>query len=334
MADVALVTGASRGIGAAIAQRLAAGGFVVAITARTEHEGDHRLEGSLATTAARIRSAGSTVLPITADLAKQADRARIVETVERELGPIDVLINNAAVTYFEPVLDFPERHFQVMFDVQVRAPFELAQRVLPGHARAPPRLDSEHLVARGRPSGSGRRSAHAVGRRCMACARRPSNAFPRGLPQRSTSTGSRSTRCRRLGWCRRQAWFSPPDRRRGRGSPGGAGGDGRGRVRAVHRRPRAAHGQGDVREAAPRGTRRPGACRGALAGGPAAVDHQGVAVHVVRVGTGQVRCRRGHVLGRTARAQRHDLRQTLGRQRATPALLISGAVAPRISIEF
>jgi NAD(P)-dependent dehydrogenase (short-subunit alcohol dehydrogenase family) len=132
MANVALITGASRGIGAAIAQRFAAGGFAVAITARTENEGDHRLEGSLATTAARIRAGGGTVLPITADLAKPADRARIVETVERELGPIDVLVNNAAVTYFEPVLDFPERHFQVMFDVQVRAPFELAQRVLPG----------------------------------------------------------------------------------------------------------------------------------------------------------------------------------------------------------
>jgi NAD(P)-dependent dehydrogenase (short-subunit alcohol dehydrogenase family) len=132
MASVVLVTGASRGIGAAIARRFAAGGFAVAITARTENEGDHRLEGSLATTAGTLRAAGATVLPITADLAKQADRARIVETVERELGPIDALVNNAAVTYFEPVLDFPERHFQVMFDVQVRAPFELAQRVLPG----------------------------------------------------------------------------------------------------------------------------------------------------------------------------------------------------------
>ncbi len=132
MANVALITGASRGIGAVIAQRFAAGGFSVAITARTENEGDHRLEGSLATTAARIRAAGASVVTITADLAKHADRARIVETVERELGPIDVLVNNAAVTYFEPVLDFPERHFQVMFDVQVRAPFELAQRVLPG----------------------------------------------------------------------------------------------------------------------------------------------------------------------------------------------------------
>src|SRR5438270_5065339 len=131
MDGVALVTGASRGIGAAIAQRFAAGGFAVAITARTAEEGDHRLEGSLATKASQIRNAGGTVLPIVADLAKQADRARIVETVQRELGPVDVLVSNAAVTYFEPVLDFPERHFQIMFEVQVRAPFELAQRVLP-----------------------------------------------------------------------------------------------------------------------------------------------------------------------------------------------------------
>jgi NAD(P)-dependent dehydrogenase (short-subunit alcohol dehydrogenase family) len=126
------VTGASRGIGAAIAQRFAASGATLAISARTAEEGDHRLAGSLATTAEAIRRAGGSVLPIIADLARPADRARLVETVERELGPIDVLVNNAAVTYFEPVLDFPERHFEVMFAVQVRAPFELAQRVLPG----------------------------------------------------------------------------------------------------------------------------------------------------------------------------------------------------------
>jgi NAD(P)-dependent dehydrogenase (short-subunit alcohol dehydrogenase family) len=107
MDGVALITGASRGIGASIAERFAAAGLRVAITARTAAEGDHRLEGSLATTAERIRSAGGTAITITADLAKQADRQRIVETVERELGPIDVLVNNAAVTYFEPVIEFP-----------------------------------------------------------------------------------------------------------------------------------------------------------------------------------------------------------------------------------
>jgi citronellol/citronellal dehydrogenase len=132
MDGVVLVTGASRGIGAAIARRFAASGAAVAVAARTAEEGDHRLEGSLATTASQIRSSGGTALTVVADLAKAADRERLIETVQRELGPIDVLVNNAAVTYFEPVLDFPERHFQVMFEVQVRAPFELAQRVLPG----------------------------------------------------------------------------------------------------------------------------------------------------------------------------------------------------------
>src|SRR5919199_2942415 len=129
---VAVVTGASRGIGAAIARRFAVDGAAVAIAARTLHEGEHRLEGSLETTARRIRDAGGTVLLVTADIARADERQRLVQTVERELGPIDVLVNNAAVTYFEPVLGFPERHFELMFAVQVRAPFELAQRVLPG----------------------------------------------------------------------------------------------------------------------------------------------------------------------------------------------------------
>src|SRR5207237_750409 len=66
------------------------------------------------------------------DLAKQEDRQRLIQTVEKELGPIDVLVNNAAVTYFVPVADFQEKHFRLMFEVQVRAPFELAQLVLPG----------------------------------------------------------------------------------------------------------------------------------------------------------------------------------------------------------
>jgi len=129
---VAIVTGASRGIGAAIAQRFAAGGATLAITARTAEEGDHRLSGSLATTAEGIRDqTRGSVLGIVADLAQPGDRERLIRTVERELGPIDVLVNNAAVTYFEPVADFPEKRFELMFTVQVRAPFELAQLVLP-----------------------------------------------------------------------------------------------------------------------------------------------------------------------------------------------------------
>jgi NAD(P)-dependent dehydrogenase (short-subunit alcohol dehydrogenase family) len=129
---VAVVTGASRGIGAAIAARLAAAGASVAVTARTAEEGDHPLEGSLATVVAGITDAGGVAIPIVADLGKQQDRHRIIDTAQKDLGPIDILVSNAAVTYFEPVTTFEEKHFRLMFEVQVRAPFEMAQLVLPG----------------------------------------------------------------------------------------------------------------------------------------------------------------------------------------------------------
>jgi NAD(P)-dependent dehydrogenase (short-subunit alcohol dehydrogenase family) len=129
---VAVVTGASRGIGTAIAERFAADGAAVAVTARTVDDGDHPLPGSINTATQAIVDAGGTAIAVAADLARPEDRRRLVETVERELGPIDVLVNNAAVTYFEPVDRFDEGHYRTMFEVQVRAPFELAQLVLPG----------------------------------------------------------------------------------------------------------------------------------------------------------------------------------------------------------
>ena len=129
---VAVVTGASRGIGAAIAERFAGAGASVAVTARTGQEGDHPLAGSLATVVNGITENGGTAIPIVADLAVQADRKRIIDTATEQLGPIDILVNNAAITYFEPVISFDEKHFRLMFEVQVRAPFELAQLVLGG----------------------------------------------------------------------------------------------------------------------------------------------------------------------------------------------------------
>jgi NAD(P)-dependent dehydrogenase (short-subunit alcohol dehydrogenase family) len=129
---VAIVTGASRGIGTAIAERFAADDAVVAVTARTVEDGDHPLAGGINATVKAIAQAGGTAIAVAADLARPADRHRLVETVEKQLGPIDVLVNNAAVTYFEAVDRFDEGHYRTMFEVQVRAPFELAQLVLPG----------------------------------------------------------------------------------------------------------------------------------------------------------------------------------------------------------
>jgi NAD(P)-dependent dehydrogenase (short-subunit alcohol dehydrogenase family) len=124
---VALVTGASRGIGEEIAKRFARDGAHVFVTARTVEEGDHVFSGSINETVRAIRDAGGSAEAIAADLGRAEDRARLVERV----GAVDVLVNNAAITYFEPVADFSESHYRLMFEVQVRAPFELAQALLP-----------------------------------------------------------------------------------------------------------------------------------------------------------------------------------------------------------
>src|SRR3954452_13823195 len=91
---IALVTGASRGRGGGIADRFAAEGAVVAISARTI-DAHPTLEGSLNETVGRIESAGGRAISIAADLADGDDRARIVPEVERQLGQIEVLVNNA-----------------------------------------------------------------------------------------------------------------------------------------------------------------------------------------------------------------------------------------------
>lgn len=128
---VALITGASRGIGAAIGERLAAAGAKVVLAARTLEPGP-KYEGSLSETVQRITDAGGTAIPIQADISKSADRRRMVDETVEHLGPIDILVNNAAVTFYVPFDEFPEKRYNLMFEVQVRAPFELAQFVVPG----------------------------------------------------------------------------------------------------------------------------------------------------------------------------------------------------------
>ena len=127
----ALVTGASRGIGAAIAERLAAEGADVAITARTLDEHDH-LPGSLNETRRRLEAYGGNVAVVVADLSDEADRARVVPAAVDALGgPIEILVNNAAAAIYQPLAEFPLRRRRVLFDVNVHAPLDLAQAVIP-----------------------------------------------------------------------------------------------------------------------------------------------------------------------------------------------------------
>jgi NAD(P)-dependent dehydrogenase (short-subunit alcohol dehydrogenase family) len=128
---VALVTGASRGIGEAITARLAMEGAKVVASARTAEDGESRLPGTLGETVARVRRAGGEAMFIKADLAQGRERERLIEEAMADYGPIDILVNNAAITYFAPVADFTEKRFKLMMEVQVYAPFHLSQLVLP-----------------------------------------------------------------------------------------------------------------------------------------------------------------------------------------------------------
>jgi len=127
---VALVTGASRGIGKEIARLFAEEGARVACTARTVEEGGHRLEGSLETTIAEISKAGGVAMPIAGDVSSFDDCERIVRETRAALGPIDVLVNNAALTYFIPVAEFPPAKWLKSFAVNVHGPFFMARLVL------------------------------------------------------------------------------------------------------------------------------------------------------------------------------------------------------------
>src|SRR2546429_3126701 len=103
----AVVTGSSRGIGAGIAERLAAEGADVVITARTLEKHDH-LAGSLQETAKRLEEYGGKVGIVVADLSDEQDRARIIpEAVDALGGPVEILVNNAAAAIYAPLVGFP-----------------------------------------------------------------------------------------------------------------------------------------------------------------------------------------------------------------------------------
>jgi len=128
---VAIVTGASRGIGKAVAQLFAAEGAKVACAARTLGEGDHMLEGSLNTTVSEIEKAGGTALAVQTDVSNEESCTQLVETTKQQLGPADVLVNDAALNYYIEIKDYPVSRWFRAFAVNVHGPFMLSQKVLP-----------------------------------------------------------------------------------------------------------------------------------------------------------------------------------------------------------
>jgi citronellol/citronellal dehydrogenase len=127
---VALVTGASRGLGKAIAQRLAREGATVGLTARTM-EPDPKYQGSLQQTLDEITAAGGSAVAIQADLSQSDDRERIFDELIEKVGAPDILVNNAAVTFLRPLDAFPERRAALMIEMHVLAPMQLIQLAIP-----------------------------------------------------------------------------------------------------------------------------------------------------------------------------------------------------------
>jgi citronellol/citronellal dehydrogenase len=129
--QVAIVTGGSRGIGRAIALRLVSEGAAVALLAR-DLDGV-RFGRSLAGTRDEILERGGTAIAIVADLADPASpREAIIDQVEAELGPVDVLVNNAAMAGHKSFSDWTDKQLRAMQEVNNWAPWQLSRRVLPG----------------------------------------------------------------------------------------------------------------------------------------------------------------------------------------------------------
>ena len=151
---VTMVTGASRGIGAEIARVCAAEGAKVICAARTVQEGTHPLEGSLERTIADIQQAGGEATAVAANVSLPEACEHLIEETRRIYGPPDVLVNNAALTYYVQVKDYPLNRWMRSWAVNFHAPFILSKLVL--EDMIPRRTGSIVNISSGSAVGPGR----------------------------------------------------------------------------------------------------------------------------------------------------------------------------------
>src|SRR5262245_24183311 len=188
---VVVVTGASRGIGAAIARLFAAEGGRVVCAARTLREGDHPLAGALETTVAEIRAAGGEARAETVNIADPAECERLIAAARDVYGPVDVLVNNAALTYYLPIAEFPVNKWMRSWAVNFHAPFVLSQlalaQMIPRRTGAIVNISSGAAIGPGR--GPYPASAGVRGGTCYGAEKAALERFSQGLASEVYSHG-------------------------------------------------------------------------------------------------------------------------------------------------
>lgn len=128
---VAIVTGASRGIGLDIARVFAREGAKVVVSARTVNEGDFHIPGSIAETLATIEREGGTAIGVPCDLTRPDGLPALVQSTVDAFGTVDLLVNNAAIAVPGTMLEVSPRHLDLSWRLNVLAPILLAREVVP-----------------------------------------------------------------------------------------------------------------------------------------------------------------------------------------------------------
>jgi citronellol/citronellal dehydrogenase len=126
----AIVTGASRGIGRAIALGLAREGCKVVIAAKSTQPREN-LPGSIFTVAAEIESLGGEALPVQVDVRDEAQIESMLAKTLEQFGRVDLLVNNAGALHWQGILDTPAKRFDLVMGVNARAAFLCCRAVLP-----------------------------------------------------------------------------------------------------------------------------------------------------------------------------------------------------------
>ncbi len=128
---VAIVTGASRGIGKAICLGLAREGASVVVVARSDQVKDERFPGTIHETVEQITSLGAKAIAVKCDVTKEESVNQMMDKAIEAFGKVDILVNNAGVAFYYPVVETPLKRWDLVLDVNLKGTFLCTKAVLP-----------------------------------------------------------------------------------------------------------------------------------------------------------------------------------------------------------